>query len=509
MLWIAALVVLLSLLILFRYYRQTHQLPKDAHLESNPPQYDVIVIGAGVVGAALATTLGKQGKRVLVVEASLQEPDRIVGELMQPRGVESLKKLGLGECVEGIDAHVVDGYAVYYQKEHFRVNYPDNACGAGFHNGRFVMKLREAAMKVPSVKVVEGSVTGVLYEESSNCHVRGITYKPAQSSTEEKATATLTIIASGCLTTLRKQFTTVDSNNTAKHTISRFLGFVLEDCDTPYENLANVFLTKDTPVLCYPIASRESRVLVDFSNEKASLVSGDVVELKNYLINEIMPYFPEVSHPSFRKAIEKGKFQSMPNQSMTAFVDPKFSGVLVVGDALNMRHPLTGGGMTVGMKDVEILTELLSHWTPTKHATRKEEIELVYSSIREFYELRKRPNAVINMLADALYWVFNQKYATLRDSCYAYLARGGFWSRGPITFLGGISENQPFLLFHFFAVAVYAVFNLLFPFPSPSGIVKSYHALRDSVHIISPLVQRSGTDLFLCGVIRVLRLIFP
>jgi squalene monooxygenase len=27
-------------------------------------------------------------------------------------------------------------------------------------------------------------------------------------------------------------------------------------------------------------------------------------------------------------------------------------GVLVIGDALNMRHPLTGGGMTVSLRDV-------------------------------------------------------------------------------------------------------------------------------------------------------------
>ncbi len=165
--------------------------------------------------------------------------------------------------------------------------------------------------------------------------------------------------------------------------------------------------------------------------------------------------------------------------------------------------------MTVGMKDVEILTDLLNQWTPAKHSSREAELEFVYSSVRKFYELRKRPNAVINMLADALYWVFNQKYSTLRESCYHYLARGGFWSRGPITFLGGISESQSFLLFHFFSVAVYAVFNLMLPIPTSAGLVKSYKALRDSVHIISPLVERSGTDLVLCGAVKVLRLIFP
>ena len=56
---------------------------------------DVIVIGAGVVGTATAVTLAKQGHRVKVIERDMSEPDRIVGELMQPGGIIALQKLGL------------------------------------------------------------------------------------------------------------------------------------------------------------------------------------------------------------------------------------------------------------------------------------------------------------------------------------------------------------------------------------------------------------------------------
>lgn len=34
-------------------------------------------------------------------------------------------------------------------------------------------------------------------------------------------------------------------------------------------------------------------------------------------------------------------------------------GVLVLGDAFNMRHPLTGGGMSVALNDVVIWRDLL------------------------------------------------------------------------------------------------------------------------------------------------------
>uniref|UniRef100_A0A8C8VGF2 Squalene monooxygenase n=1 Tax=Pelusios castaneus TaxID=367368 RepID=A0A8C8VGF2_9SAUR len=61
------------------------------------PQYDpeVIIVGSGVLGSALAAVLSRDGRKVTVVERDLKEPDRIVGELLQPGGYNALKDLGL------------------------------------------------------------------------------------------------------------------------------------------------------------------------------------------------------------------------------------------------------------------------------------------------------------------------------------------------------------------------------------------------------------------------------
>ena len=48
-------------------------------------------------------------RRVLMLERDLSQPDRIVGELLQPGGYLMLKRLGLAECTEGIDAQKVGG----------------------------------------------------------------------------------------------------------------------------------------------------------------------------------------------------------------------------------------------------------------------------------------------------------------------------------------------------------------------------------------------------------------
>ena len=62
---------------------------------------DVVVVGAGIMGCAVAVAMGKQGRSVLLLEKSLKEPDRIVGELLQPGGVSALEKLGLRRTYAG------------------------------------------------------------------------------------------------------------------------------------------------------------------------------------------------------------------------------------------------------------------------------------------------------------------------------------------------------------------------------------------------------------------------
>lgn len=56
---------------------------------------DVVIVGAGIVGCAAAVAFGKQGRSVLLLEKSMKEPDRIVGELLQPGGVNALEQLGM------------------------------------------------------------------------------------------------------------------------------------------------------------------------------------------------------------------------------------------------------------------------------------------------------------------------------------------------------------------------------------------------------------------------------
>lgn len=67
---------------------------------------------------------------------------------------------------------------------------------------------------------------------------------------------------------------------------------------------------------------------------------------------------PPELYAAFMAAADKGNIKSMPNRSMPAAPRPT-PGVLLMGDAVNMRHPLTGGGMTVALSDIVVLRNLL------------------------------------------------------------------------------------------------------------------------------------------------------
>ena len=61
------------------------------------PSYDIITIGGGLGGAALAKVMAERGARVLVLESETRFRDRVRGEVMVSWGVAEAKELGIYE----------------------------------------------------------------------------------------------------------------------------------------------------------------------------------------------------------------------------------------------------------------------------------------------------------------------------------------------------------------------------------------------------------------------------
>lgn len=444
---------------------------------------DVIIVGAGVAGAALAHTLGKDGRRVHVIERDLTEPDRIVGELLQPGGYLKLAELGLEDCVENIDAQRVFGYALFKDGKNTQLSYPlekfhSDVSGRSFHNGRFIQRMREKAASLPNVQLEEGTVTSLLEEEGT---IVGVQYKD-KSGEVRKAYAPLTIVCDGCFSNLRRSLCSPKVD-----VPSCFVGLILENCQLPYENHGHVILGDPSPILFYPISSTEIRCLVDVPGQKVPSISNG--EMANYLKTIVAPQVPPELYKAFISAVEKGNIRTMQNRSMPAAPHPT-PGALLMGDAFNMRHPLTGGGMTVALSDIVVLRNLLKPLHDLHDASS------LSKYLESFYTLRKPVASTINTLAGALYKVFcaspDQARKEMRQACFDYLSLGGVFSNGPVALLSGLNPRPLSLVCHFFAVAIYGVGRLLLPFPSPKRVWIGARLISGASGIIFPIIKAEG-----------------
>ncbi|XP_007488373.1 squalene monooxygenase isoform X2 [Monodelphis domestica] len=364
-------------------------------------EYDpeVIIVGSGVLGSALAAVLARDGRKVTVIERDLKEPDRILGELLQPGGFCALKDLGLEGVVEGLDAHVVNGYVIHNQgcREEVEVPFPRSAdsrvqSGRAFHHGRFIMNLRRAAMAEPNTKYIEGVVLKLLEEEDV---VVGVQYKDKETGDIKELRAPLTVVADGLFSKFRKNLVSNKVSIT-----SHFVGFLMKDAPQFKANFAELILADPSPVLIYQISSNETRVLVDIRGEMPR-------DLRDYMIEKVYPQLPDHIREPFLEGIQNDRLRSMP----ASFLPPSpvnKRGVLLLGDAYNIRHPLTGGGMSVVFNDIKIWRKLLKS-IPDLYDERA-----LLQAQNSFYRSRRKSHSfVVNVLAQALYELFSAS-----DDCH-------------------------------------------------------------------------------------------
>ena len=270
-----------------------------------------------------------------------------------------------------------------------------------------------------------------------------------------------------------------------------FVGIILDGDPNellPRPGHGHVVLGDPSPVLFYPISSCEVRCLVDIPAhvDMPSVASGAMAE---YVLTKIAPQVPAKLREPLRAAVKNGAFKSMRNKTMPASPS-RTPGAVLLGDAFNMRHPLTGGGMTVAFSDVVTMKSMLS---PLPSFA---DFAAVEKRVDAFYARRTRPALTINTLANALYKVFcasgDSSMEEMRKACFEYLRLGGSMSAGPIALLGGLETNPLTLVSHFFSVALFGVTRLMTPLPTPARLFKSANLLKGAVKIISPIVWGEG-----------------
>lgn len=251
---------------------------------------------------------------------------------------------------------------------------------------------------------------------------------------QQKLHAPLVVIADGCFSNFRKSLLSANVSVS-----SHFVGLVLKNVHLMRANFAEVVLTRTGPILIYQLdpngqrrctlllsgrvrrradcpvdggvrgRAAETRMLVDVPAPPPSIGNGDMAR---YLLSAVAPELPVYLQQPFCDAVADGPIRQMPNSFLPPCA-PLRSGLIVLGDAFNMRHPLTGGGMTVAFCDLLIWRSLLAR-IPDLRDDRA-----IVKAVRTYHWRRKRSHAfVVNVLAQALYPIFAANDGTRASSSH-------------------------------------------------------------------------------------------
>jgi squalene monooxygenase len=430
---------------------------------SPPPSgthYDVIIVGGGVVGPALAYALSSASAihgapsphrtlRTLLIDTRLREPDRIVGELLQPGGVLALKELGMTNTLDNMEAVRAYGYCIVRPKstpdrtskvpqfENVHIPYPKPHEGRSFHHGRFVQNLRLMAASAPGVELLEATVSSSLVSCKHTGSVVGVRATPTGNKEERAYLASMVVIANGSSNFRKSVYIPISPTPTPTYrpleTFIRgsFYGLVLchpasdpkkPILPIPYHGTV-ILIPGCGPVLLYQISPTETRLLVDIPKDSPYAKS-----VEQYIREVVLPAFPTPElKESLRELIDdeepsgNGKtglrkwLRSMPNPFFPAPPQGRGhtrEGVVLLGDSWNQRHPLTGGGMTVGLSDVVQFARGVSGTSDVQERVFGGKVGeggdwgVVQDVLEDMWWERKGVAATVNILSVALYDLF-------------------------------------------------------------------------------------------------------
>ncbi|RNF12553.1 squalene monooxygenase-like protein [Trypanosoma rangeli] len=443
--------------------------------------YDAIVVGGSIAGPVVAKALSAQNRKVLLLERALfTKPDRIVGELLQPGGINALKQVNMEGCATSVGMPC-DGYLVVDGKGHqVKLPYRAGFQGYSFHFGEFVNNLRENVWLncAENVTMLEATVNEVLLEKTGLLErAYGVAYSIAadykvpeapfkedtpvdrQSTTtmtdQRVATAPLIIMCDGGSSKFKAKY---QHYTPARQYHSNFIGLVVRNAQLPVEKYGTVFFGKTGPILSYRLDPKELRMLVDYN--KPTLPG--LEQQSKWLIEEVAPCLPVEMRSDFISAAKDTcGIRSMPVARYPPTF-PSIRGYVGLGDHANQRHPLTGGGMTCAFNDSLLLAKNLADIPSLRSSDINEMAEIedgIQAAILNYTQRRFWHCSCINILSWALYAVFS--IPALRDACFDYFMLGGDCVDGPMSLLSGLEPGPFQLLFHYYRVMVYGVFNML------------------------------------------------
>jgi len=318
--------------------------------------YDIVIVGGGIAGGALAATLARGGVSVAVLERDHEPVDRVRGEFMALWGVSELEKLGLRAVLEA-------GGGIYSQRN---VPYDENTPGEQALAYALVYKqlvpdvpgalcMSHPAMCSALCDAAEGAgatvLRGVEDIQVSAGRPPSIGFRHERRALSWRPR--LIVGADGRNSRLRQQLG-ITLLADPPHNL---LGGMLVEGVPEWPQDTQVIGTEGrTHFLIFPQGGDRVRLYVCYDFADKALYAGAGRQRKLVETFAGLTCLPHAAAIAQCRPI--GPFNAFSNEDHWT-QDPTVAGVVLIGDAAGHNDPIVGQGLSIALRDVRLVSEIL------------------------------------------------------------------------------------------------------------------------------------------------------
>ena len=327
---------------------------------------DIVVVGGGIAGATIALVLARAGLTVTVLELQLSYRDRVRGEYMQPWGVAEAQHLGISEILVKAGGFFARRIIPYDE-----INSPHAAEATA-------RRLDKLVTGVPGALCVSHPAACLALSQAAETAgatvIRGIgrpTVTPGSEpavafeldGVEHRLSCRLIVGADGRSSTVRAQAGIRLLRDEPTHLISGML--VDHVPEWPQEDIA-IGTEGDVYFLIFPQGGQKLRLYACTALDQRRRYIGPAGPrrfLDDFRSLSCVPW-----HEALGRATPIGPCATMGGEDTWTEV-PFVEGIVLIGDAGGYNGPIIGQGLSLALRDVRLLSEILleeREWAPPR-----------------------------------------------------------------------------------------------------------------------------------------------
>ena len=320
---------------------------------------DVVIVGSGIAGGALATVLADGGLRVLILERQLEYRDQVRGEILWPWGVRLARALGVEQVLLDAGAQFVPRLDFYDEGSSDRLRIEVGEAVSGIEGSLNISHPRACFALADAASSLGADVHKGVRDVRLETGKRKLVRWTEKDGGKCEAHCRLVVGADGRRSSVRSQARIELEVDPPAHLVAGMLVDNVEGMDDEVNVMAR---EADLIFYSFPQQAGRSRLYLCFPTGQESRFAG-ADGPKRFLDTCRLDCLADgADWPAARPT---GPCATFPGED-SRVSRPLLDGVVLIGDAAGYENPLQGQGLSMAMHDVRDVSEALLSAEPSE-----------------------------------------------------------------------------------------------------------------------------------------------